>query len=224
LLAAQSPLIGWGQILRRRWIALKQRIPPRWHYFAGFEIGLVTTSSLSSFRQSRFGIGRHPMPISWSLCAWRSFRFPETIRLNGAHGPSQFGPAAWRFPNLCDVLSCRERAFAVEMEPAPAGQDKFGSYWRLDRSVLARPIQPIEAAAIFEVGYTGAAPKILLDGDEVKSCVRTGPDGKSMITAVDARPGANNRIEVSALPETRVRMIGLYRLPSSIVSPVKRGS
>src|SRR5262245_13950674 len=52
----------------------------------------------------------------------------------------------------------------------------------------------------------------------------TGPDGKSMIAAVDARPDANNRIEVSTLPGTRVRMIGLYRLPSSIVSPVKRGS
>jgi len=147
------------------------------------------------------------------------------IPMSGIYPPewgswsSLFGPVGWRVLNLCDVLSRREHAFAVDLEPTPAGQDEFGSFWRLDRTVTARPVQPIDAAALFEVRYTGVAPKILLDGAEAKGRVRAGSDGKSMIVEIDARQHENNIIEVSAPAETRVRMIGLYRLPLQHPAP-----
>jgi hypothetical protein len=58
----------------------------------------------------------------------------------------------------------------------------------------------------------------------MKSRVRTGLDGKSMIAEINARPLASNIIEVSATPGARLRMIGLYRFPSPAMSPVRRGT
>jgi hypothetical protein len=200
-----------GQTVTNYWTSADPNVAVP-HYFQQFRHWLSSDELLKRFNTD---------PLwNWSLTYTSLLARTEQaiIPVSGSYPlewgswPSLFGPVGWRVPNLCDVLSRRERAFNVESEPTAAGQDDFGSFWRLDRTVTVRPVEPIDAAALFEVRYTGVAPKILLDGAEVKGRVRAGLGGKSMILEFDARQHGNNSIEVSAPAETRVRTIGLYRL------------
>src|SRR5262249_18036065 len=131
--------------------------------------------------------------------------------------PELWGPRAWRFPNLCDVLDRIETGFVTESR-APDGRDDLGPFWLPDRTLKASPRLQDKATAVIEVAYSGPIPRIIIDGVEASGRPRNAPASEKRILGVSVMVGPNSIIEVLAPTETRLRSIQLYRLLSSPLS------
>lgn len=127
-----------------------------------------------------------------------------------------WGPRAWRFPNLCDVLDRTESAFAPEMESPEAGRDELGPFWRAEHPLKARLRLREPAVAVVELGYSGEPPRISIDGIAMSERSPKMLSGTKMFFAIHATVGPDSEIEVFTSAETKLRSIGLYRLPSPV--------
>jgi hypothetical protein len=129
--------------------------------------------------------------------------------------PLLWGPRAWRFPNLCDVLDRTESAFVAQSKPSSAATDELGMFWLVDGVLKAQPRLQERAAAVIEVGYTGADPRIAIDGIDVPGRSRSIAASGEMIFVVNAVVGSTSAVEVFTSAETRLRSVGLYGLLSA---------
>jgi hypothetical protein len=127
---------------------------------------------------------------------------------------SSIGTSGWRFENLCDVLERDGDAIAIEGNPAAAGEDQFGRYWILEGGARGRFRFPQMTRTTIEVRFEGARPQILLDGTEASALSQPIAADKSSALRMQANVGPDTRLELRASPETRLRSIGVYRLPA----------
>jgi hypothetical protein len=130
--------------------------------------------------------------------------------------PEVWGPRAWRFPNLCDVLDRIEAGFVAQSKSPASGRDELGLFWQADRPLKASPRLPDKANAIIEVAYNGPVPRIVIDGGEAAGQLRQASVSGKRIVGVSAVVGPNSLIEVLASPDTRLRSIELYRLLAAV--------
>jgi hypothetical protein len=129
--------------------------------------------------------------------------------------PEVWGPRAWRFPNLCDVLDRIESGFVTESR-SPDGRDDLGPFWLPDRMLKALPRLQNKATAIIEVAYSGPAPRIVVDGVQASGRPRNTPVSEKAILGVNVMVGPKSVIEILSSTETRLRSIELYQLISAV--------
>jgi hypothetical protein len=127
--------------------------------------------------------------------------------------PELWGPRAWRFPNLCDVLDRVESGFVTESKSPPSGRDDLGPFWLADRTMASPRLQD-KMTAIIEVGYSGAVPRIVIDGIGAPGQQQVAAASKKGMLRANAVVGPASVVEVLAPTETRLRSIRLYRLLS----------
>jgi hypothetical protein len=127
-----------------------------------------------------------------------------------------WGPRAWRFPNLCDVLDRIETGFVVQSKSPASGRDELGLFWLAHRTLKASPRLQHKASAIIEVAYSGPVPRIVIDGVEASGQWRNAPVSGKRVLGVNVVVGPDSLIEVLASTETRLRSIQLYQPLSAV--------
>jgi hypothetical protein len=130
--------------------------------------------------------------------------------------PELWGPRAWRFPNLCDVLDRSESGFVTDSKSPAGGRDDLGPFWLADRTLKASPQLQNTASAIIEVAYSGSAPRLVIDGVEMSGQWRNAPASEKRLLGINVVVGPNSIVEVLAPTETRLRSIQLYQLLSAV--------
>ena len=128
--------------------------------------------------------------------------------------PELWGPRAWRFPNLCDVLDRIESGFVTASQPRASGRDDLGSFWLADRTLKASPRLQDKATAIIEVGYSGPVPRIVIDGVEASGQQRVAAASEKRVFGANVVVDPTSVVEVLAPTETKLRSIKLYQLLS----------
>jgi len=191
-------------------------VPKTQDYFKYFRHWLTPSELLERVRQDP--VWEWPQTYARLLALTRQAIVPLSggYPVEWGEWPEVWGPRAWRFPNLCDVLDRIETGFVAQSKSPASGRDELGLFWQADRALKASPRLPDEANAIIEVAYDGPVPRIVIDGVEAAGQLRQASVSGKRVVGVSAVVGPNSLIEVLASPDTRLRSIELYRLLAAV--------